>query len=80
MDVKEASMMWRSIRAFKPQHIPREVLEEIIREASWSPSGYNIQPSVRLDNHRGSISGEEADGESKGAGGVQEVCDFFRPP
>ena len=44
MDVKEAILTRRSIRAFKPNPVPREILQEIIRVAAWSPSGYNIQP------------------------------------
>jgi len=44
MDVKEAILTRRSIRAFKPKPVPQEILQEILRVASWSPSGYNIQP------------------------------------
>ncbi|MEW6034709.1 MAG: nitroreductase [Chloroflexota bacterium] len=44
MDVDEAVLSRRSIRAFRPEPVPRAVLEDIIRIASWSPSGYNIQP------------------------------------
>lgn len=44
MDVKEAILTRRSIRAFQPTPVPQELLEEIVRVAAWSPSGYNIQP------------------------------------
>ena len=44
MDVKEAILTRRSIRAFKPKLVPQEILQEILRVAAWSPSGYNIQP------------------------------------
>jgi nitroreductase len=44
MDVKEAILTRRSIRAFTPQPVPNEILQEIVRVAAWSPSGYNIQP------------------------------------
>jgi nitroreductase len=44
MDVKEAILTRRSIRAFQPKPVPQEILQEILRVASWSPSGYNIQP------------------------------------
>ena len=44
MDVKEAILTRRSIRAFQPKPVPQEILQEILRVAAWSPSGYNIQP------------------------------------
>ncbi len=33
----------RSIRAFKPDPVPREVLEEVLSEARWCPSWANTQ-------------------------------------
>ena len=44
MNVNEAILTRRSIRAFKPQSVPKDTLAEIVRVASWSPSGYNTQP------------------------------------
>jgi len=44
MDVKEAILTRRSIRAFQPTPVPQKLLEEIVRVAAWSPSGYNLQP------------------------------------
>lgn len=44
MDVKEAILTRRSIRAFKQKPVPEEIMKEIVRVAAWSPSGYNIQP------------------------------------
>jgi nitroreductase len=34
----------RSIRKFKPDSVPREVLEELIKKAMWAPSAMNTQP------------------------------------
>ncbi len=34
----------RSIRRFKPDTVPGEMIEKIIEVASWAPSGFNMQP------------------------------------
>lgn len=34
----------RSIRKFRPDPVPRELLEEILRGALWAPSAMNTQP------------------------------------
>ena len=44
MDVKEAVLARRSIRAFNPEPVPREVLGEIMENALWAPSWGNTQP------------------------------------
>ena len=44
MDVKAAVLARRSIRAFNSEPVPREVLEEIMENALWSPSWGNTQP------------------------------------
>ena len=44
MDVKAAVLARRSIRAFDPEPVPREVLEEIMENALWAPSWGNTQP------------------------------------
>ena len=44
MDVKEAVLARRSIRAFRPEPVPRGDLEEIMESALWSPSWGNTQP------------------------------------
>jgi nitroreductase len=44
MDVKEAVAARQSIRAFRPDPIPRKVLEEITGEALRAPSWGNTQP------------------------------------
>jgi nitroreductase len=34
----------RSVRAFRPDPVPRSVIEELLEVARWAPSGSNIQP------------------------------------
>lgn len=42
--VEEAILSRRSVRAFKPDPVPRETVERILALASRAPSGTNIQP------------------------------------
>jgi len=42
--VEEAILSRRSVRAFKPDPVPRETVEHILALASRAPSGTNIQP------------------------------------
>ena len=44
MDVLEAIKGRRSIRAFKRQNVPQELVEKLIDAAIWAPSAGNIQP------------------------------------
>ncbi|MBU2548935.1 MAG: nitroreductase [Proteobacteria bacterium] len=44
MDVKEAVALRRSIRAFKPEPVSREILTGIVERALWAPSWGNTQP------------------------------------
>jgi nitroreductase len=44
MDVLEAIKGRRSIRAYKSQDVPEEVVTELIEAARWAPSAGNIQP------------------------------------
>jgi nitroreductase len=44
MDVFEALATRRSIRAFRPDPVPRAVVERILDAAAQAPSGSNIQP------------------------------------
>lgn len=44
MDVAEAMLLRRSIRAFKPDPVPQEVLRGIFEVARFAPSCENIQP------------------------------------
>ena len=44
MDILEAIKLRKSIRSFKPEPVPREVIREIIDIATRSPSAMNTQP------------------------------------
>jgi nitroreductase len=44
MDVMECIKTRQSIRAFKPERVPRDLLREVIEVAKWSPSYKNTQP------------------------------------
>lgn len=44
MEFIEALRSRRSIRAFKPDPVPRKVLEELLDICRWSPSSRNTQP------------------------------------
>jgi len=44
MDVLETIKGRRSIRAFRSQRVPAEIVEKLIDAARWAPSAGNIQP------------------------------------
>lgn len=44
MDVSEAVARRMSVRAFKPDPVPAEVVKELLEAAKQSPSGGNLQP------------------------------------
>ena len=44
MDIIEAIRSRKSIRGYKPDPVPKEVLREILEIATRAPSGLNIQP------------------------------------
>ena len=44
MDIIEAINTRKSIRAFKPDPVPKTVLEEMLKVATRAPSGINAQP------------------------------------
>lgn len=44
MNVTEAVLTRRSIRAFKDTPVPLEVVREVLDTARWAPSGCNYQP------------------------------------
>src|SRR3972149_2681620 len=44
MDVAKALQLRRSVRAFRPDPVPREVLYEILEQACRAPSWENTQP------------------------------------
>jgi len=43
MDIIEAIRTRRSIRAFKPDPVPKKVLRELLDVSRWAPSGGNVQ-------------------------------------
>lgn len=44
MDIKTAVKGRRSIRKFKSESVPQEIISEVLEEALWSPSWGNTQP------------------------------------
>jgi len=44
MELAQAVRERRSIRKFKPDPIPQELLERVLRQAMWAPSAMNTQP------------------------------------
>jgi len=44
MDVFEAIVGRRSVRRYKPDPVPKKLIEKILDAARWAPSGGNIQP------------------------------------
>jgi len=44
MDIKAAILNRKSIRSFKPDPVPRNVIEEILEVSTRTPSGKNSQP------------------------------------
>jgi len=71
MRADEALLTRRSVRAFKPDPIPRESVERILTLAARSPSGSNIQPwKVRV------VAGEKRLALSKA---IQDAIDRDGP-
>lgn len=46
MDVSTALRSRKSVRAFAPNHVPRDLIEKILDGARHAPSGSNMQPWV----------------------------------
>ena len=44
MEVIEAMHSRRSIRSFKPEPVPKDVLQQLVDVCRWAPSGGNAQP------------------------------------
>jgi nitroreductase len=44
MELVQAIKERRSIRKFKPDPVPRELLQRVLLDAMWAPSGMNTQP------------------------------------
>ncbi len=43
MELREAILGRRSVRRYKPDPVPKEVIEDIMQHAIWAPSGMNRQ-------------------------------------
>ena len=75
--VEEAILSRRSVRAFRPDPVPRALIEEILAIAGRAPSGTNIQPwKVRV------IAGEVRDRVARAILDVYEAEGEagFKPP
>ena len=44
MELVEAIKERRSIRRYKSDPVPHEVIQEILENAVWAPSAQNLQP------------------------------------
>ena len=44
MNVADAVRKRLSCRAFRPEPVARELVEQLIETAAWAPSGGNLQP------------------------------------
>lgn len=44
MDIGELIRTRRSVRRYRPEPVPRQILEEILELAQWAPSAINRQP------------------------------------
>ena len=74
MDAIECIKTRMSIRKFKPEPVPKEVLLEVIHVAKWSPSYKNTQPWEAVI-----ISGDKKEALSKMLIGLLENGTKLRP-
>jgi nitroreductase len=44
MNINEAILTRRSIRSYRPDPVPRGIIEKLLDTSRWSPSGSNTQP------------------------------------
>ena len=59
MDLLRAIQQRKSVRAFKPDPVPRETIQELLRLATHSPSAINLQPwefTVVMEEERERLS------------------------
>jgi nitroreductase len=68
MDLSKVIRARRSIRKYESREIPREILNEILEEALWAPSGTNRQNWCIYV-----VGGEQRDLLIKAMGGVSEL-------
>lgn len=48
MDAMQAMLTRRSVRKYKPDMVPKDVLEKIIQAGTWAPTGLNRQAPIIL--------------------------------
>jgi nitroreductase len=79
MELNEAVLNRRSIRAFLPEPIPRDTIERIVDIARWAPSWGNTQPweIVVADGDKASKLAEAF--EEEGGKGVEPRPDIHIP-
>jgi nitroreductase len=79
--IEEAILSRRSLRAFRPDPVPRETVERILALASRAPSGSNIQPwlvTVVAGNERDRlVAAMHAEFMQKGEEGWQREYDYY---
>ena len=80
MDVLEAIQSRKSIRAFKPDPVPRETVDEILEIAQRAPSGTNTQPwhiYVCAGDVKQAITDDVVDLARAGKGKPYEEYDYY---
>lgn len=85
MDYEKAALERRSIRGYKPDPVPKELIDEVISVARLAPSSMNTQPwhfhvisgspleRIREGNTERMMSGAPPDREIKTHGGYQGI-------
>ncbi len=80
MDVLEAIRTRKSIRAFRPDPVPRETIDNILRAAQRAPSGTNTQPwhvYVCAGDAKQAISNDVLEMVRAGGGKSYEHYDYY---
>lgn len=78
MDVFEAIEKRHSVRAFRPDPVPREMLERIVRAASLAPSAMNEQP-WRFYVTTGETRRQVGEAMAQGTTHLEEFIDVMGP-
>jgi nitroreductase len=80
MDVLDAITGRKSIRAFKPDPVPRETIERILEISQRAPSGTNTQPwhvYICTGDVKQAITDEVLERVREGKGGTYEQYDYY---
>ncbi len=56
----------RSVRRWRPEPVPREVLDRILEAALWAPSAFNRSPWTFYVRHNDPVRAEEAERDNAG--------------